>query len=434
MKRLTNLLAITLLTSCATAFAQENSTSTAAEESAGIYASGYNKFRFGGYGEMAASYMDDSQNRITPNGSAKENRGTISIPRFVLAFDYKFSPTWILGAEIEFEYGGTGAAREIEWRSENGEYETEIEKGGEVALEQFHITKLIHKSFNVRAGHLIVPVGLTNAHHEPVNFFGVYRPEGETTILPSTWHENGIAFFGTFGKFDYEAMLVAGLDPLGFSRENWIASGKQGMFEVDCFTSPAVAARLNYTPIQELCLGASFYYNRTAKNASKPSKTSDLQADVNIFTFDAQYKSRNLVARANAVYGNLSDSYMLNRRIAQMSSSTGYTRTTVAKNAASYAGEIGYNVVSLFNDSKNAIRVFPFVRYEYYNTMEDVAEGITADRRFKVSAFTVGVNYYALPNLVVKADYINRRIGGGDFNGENQISVGLAYVGWFLSK
>ena len=107
---------------------------------------------------------------------------------------------------------------------------------------------------------------------------------------------------------------------------------------------------------------------------------------------------------------------------------------TVAKNAASYAGEIGYNVVSLFNDSKNAIRVFPFVRYEYYNTIEDVADGITADRRFKVSAFTVGVNYYALPNLVVKADYINRRIGGGDFNGENQISVGLAYVGWFLSK
>jgi len=39
----------------------------------------------------------------------------------------------------------------------NGEYETEMEKGGEVALEQFHITRLIHSAFNVRAGHLIVP-------------------------------------------------------------------------------------------------------------------------------------------------------------------------------------------------------------------------------------------------------------------------------------
>lgn len=57
--------------------------------------------------------------------------------------------------EIEFEYGGTGSAREIEWYEENGEYEVEIEKGGEVALEQFHITKLIHPAFNIRAGHMI---------------------------------------------------------------------------------------------------------------------------------------------------------------------------------------------------------------------------------------------------------------------------------------
>ena len=45
--------------------------------------------------------------------------------------------------------------------TENGEYETEVEKGGEVAIEQFHITRLIHRSLNVRAGHIIVPVGLT---------------------------------------------------------------------------------------------------------------------------------------------------------------------------------------------------------------------------------------------------------------------------------
>ena len=52
----------------------------------------------------------------------------------------------------------------------------EVEKGGEVALEQFHITRLIHPAFNVRAGHLIVPVGLTNEHHEPINFFVTSRP------------------------------------------------------------------------------------------------------------------------------------------------------------------------------------------------------------------------------------------------------------------
>ena len=78
---------------------------------------------------------------------------------------------------------------------------------------------------------MIVPVGLTNAHHEPINFFGTVRPEGETTILPSTWHETGIEFFGTLGKgyatFDYQVLVVAGLNANGFDRNTWVASGKQ---------------------------------------------------------------------------------------------------------------------------------------------------------------------------------------------------------------
>ena len=96
MKRLTNLLAITLLTSCVTAFAQEQEETTteksAVEQSADIYADGYNKFRFGGYGEILANFMDYGINRFrgTDNGSKKDHRNSISIPRFVLAFDYKF--------------------------------------------------------------------------------------------------------------------------------------------------------------------------------------------------------------------------------------------------------------------------------------------------------------------------------------------------------
>ncbi len=402
---------------------------------------GYDKFRFGGYGEMAASYMDYDANRFGPNGSYKKDRGSVSVPRFVLAFDYKFSPTWILSSEIEFEYGGTGTAREIEWFEENGEYETEIEKGGEVALEQFHITKLIHPAFNLRAGHVIVPVGLTNAHHEPINFFGVYRPEGETTILPSTWHENGIAVFGGFRGFDYTVMMVAGLDANGFGRENWVASGKQGAFEVDNFNSPAFAGRVNYSGVKGLRLGASLYYNaKPTRNASKPNKNLNtstgkwIDAPVTIFTADAQYRGMkgNLIARANAVYGNVQESLALTNVNKRLSSATGYPRTPVGKAAVSYAGEVGYNVGSFFGGKSP--RIYPFVRYEYYNPMEKTVEGITADRRLQVSAWTAGVNYYALPNLVVKADYTHRQIGGGDYNSENMVSVGLAYIAWFLSK
>ena len=189
-----------------------------------MYADSFSKFRFGGYGEMAASYMDYDWNWVTPQGTSHMNRATVSIPRFILAFDYKFSPKWVLSSEIEFEYGGTGAAQEVEWYEENGEYETEIEKGGEVALEQFHISYLMNKHLNFRFGHMIVPVGLTNAHHEPLNF-SVYIVRKETTILPSTWHETVWLYLVIWeiSITSYKSFQV--LDPQGFRMENWVGKG-----------------------------------------------------------------------------------------------------------------------------------------------------------------------------------------------------------------
>lgn len=53
----------------------------------------YKKFRFGGYGEMVASFKDYGINRFygAPEGNPDKHRNTISIPRFVLALDYKFN-------------------------------------------------------------------------------------------------------------------------------------------------------------------------------------------------------------------------------------------------------------------------------------------------------------------------------------------------------
>ena len=86
---------------------------------------GWNKLRVGGYGEMVAAFKNYGTNRFYghPEGNPKEHRNTISIPRFVVAGDYKFNSRWILGAEIEFESGGTGSAYELE-NTENDEYET----------------------------------------------------------------------------------------------------------------------------------------------------------------------------------------------------------------------------------------------------------------------------------------------------------------------
>ncbi|WP_320886772.1 hypothetical protein [Bacteroides clarus] len=458
MRKLTSLLALCFLVSANALWAGEPDEASAKSETAESMLKkektstsdddSYKKFRFGGYGEMVASFKDYGINRFFGGnrGNSDDHRNTIAIPRFVLAFDYKFNSKWILGAEIEFESGGTGTAVELE-NSENGEYETEIEKGGEVALEQFHITRLIHPAFNVRAGHMIVPVGLTNAHHEPINFFGTYRPEGETTILPSTWHETGIEFFGTFGKgyatFDYQALIVTGLNANGFDRNNWVAGGKQGFFEVDNFTSPAYIARLDYRGVPGLRIGGSFYYCvNTASNSDKVATYAGVKAPLRIYTVDGQYKNKYVTARTNFVFGNLTGATAISNKNKGLSNSSPYTRVVqVAKKAVSYAGEVGVNLRSICNGNKKVPVIYPFARYEYYNPQEAGEKGqLPMDKRNQVSMWTAGLNWYALPNLVVKADYMTRQIGTGKvfgkgkYNSENEFSIGIAYVGWFIKK
>lgn len=406
---------------------------------------GYSRFRFGGYGEILAQFKDYGINRLSgsPEGNRRLHRNTISIPRFVLAFDYKFTPRWVLGAEIEFEAGGVGTEYEIE-NSENGEYEVEMEKGGEVALEQLHITWLGLPAVNVRAGHLIVPLGQVNAHHEPINFFGARRPESETALLPSTWHETGIEIFGTFGRgkalFDYQAMVVAGLNANGFERDTWIAAGKQGFFETDNFTSPGYVGRLDWRGIRGLRTGVSFYYCRNAAaNSDKPHTYNDFTVPVAIGAWDAAYTCRYLTARANLVYGYVGNSKALSAANKKLSNNSPYSRLTpIARNALSYGAEIGLRIKNMM-----AVRfpdIVPFARYDYYNPQQRGEAGQTMDARFRVSQWQAGVNWFALPNLVVKADYVTRQVGTsrvfgkGPYNSENEFEIGVAYIGWFIRK
>jgi hypothetical protein len=383
----------------------------------------FGKYRAGGYGEMLFQRMNYGANRYSdPAGAPVDSRAYLTLPRTVFAFDYKFRDDIVIGAEIEFEYGGAGSAMELEY-SEGGEYEMEVEKAGEVALEQLHITKRFAPWFNVRAGHFIVPVGLTNAHHEPIFFFGTTRPEGETAMLPSTWHETGIAVLGYIKDFRYEVMLVNGLDPNGFSTANWIGSGKQGIFEQIAATNPAFAGRVEYSGVKGLRLGASGYYGRSAKNSSKPQFFSDVKGAVSIISGDAQYRGHNIVARANVVYGHLSDSKAISDINRMFFKKTGYACTPVAKNALTTSAEAGYRIKSFC----------PFVRYEYYNTAESVESAAQQQPRYKRDIISVGLNYNLLPNLVVKADYSIRRIQTLP-NNEHTFGVAVAYTGWFIQR
>lgn len=435
MTRFKHYIAIAAATLCCTTVAAQGSDDD------------YQKYRIGGYGEMVANFKNYGTTRFngTTTGSSYERRNTISIPRFVLAGDYRFDRHWQLGAEIEFESGGVGLETELE-ASENGEYETEMEKGGEVALEQFHITYTLNPSFNVRAGHMVLPIGLTNAHHEPILFFGTTRPEGETTIIPSTWHETGMSIFGKLGRdyyrFSYEAYVTAGLNADGFGRDHWVADGKQGLFEEDNFSSPAYTVRIDYEGVPGLRVGASYYYcNDVTANVDKTYKYSTVGASsVQIFTADAQYRNRYVTARANYMMGTLENSQQISGvNLSNLSNYHHGAMRRVAKNALAYGVEAGINLRNVVGNYRVPV-IYPFARYEYFNPQEEGEGTQVMDKRCQVSKWTVGLNWFVLPNLVVKLDYATRALGTSHifgstpYNRENEVAIGVAYAGWFSKK
>lgn len=406
----------------------------------------FNRFRLGGYGEMISAFKGYGLNRLaTPFGNTLENRATISIPRFVLALDYKINPKWIVGAEIEFESGGTGIAYELEF----GRTERSLSKGGEVNVEQFYITRLLHPAFNLRFGQMVVPMGLSNAHNEPMNFFGTARPEGEASILPYIWHESGLAAYGTFGKdlgqFNYQAMVVSGLNAKGFSGNHWVHDGQQGLFEQDDFTNPAWLAHLDWVGVHGLRIGASLYHcSNTALNSFTPKEELQHTAKypVTLWSIDAQWLGKYVEARADIVSGKVgnADKFAVANEHGEATShehgEAAEHAFPLAKRALSYGAEVGLNLKSFFGN-ENAPDVIPFVRYEYYNPMEELAvrgEKSPLNDAFKTSMWVAGVNYRLGKDIVLKADYTHRTIAGGAFRAEKEFAIGAAFNAWFLSR
>ena len=404
-------------------FGQEKSDTSRVEQ-------GFKKYRLGGYGEILFQHMDFGADRYNyADGAQPDNRSLIGMPRAVFSFDYKFRNDLIFSTELEFENGGTGSAMELEYE-EAGEYEMEVEKAGEVVLEQLHFTKIFRPWLKVRVGHMIVPVGQTNARHESIFYFGTSRPESESSIIPLTWHETGISILGNFRRWSYQLMLVNGLDANGFTSAYWVREGKQGIFEEVKMTDPAGVFRIENTSLRHLRISASGYLGNSTGNTAKPDDMKNLDGRVGIISGDFEYNNRKLIVRGNIISGDLSDSYQISAINKTISKTIQYSRTPVAKNAMAYGVEAGYSFK--LNDSGE--RIVPFARYEYYNSMAKTAGEMHADNRYQRDILTFGFNYYLIHSVALKADYSHRRIGLGDYNNENTLGLALVYTGWFIQK
>ena len=392
----------------------------------------------GGYGEVALSrnFYSDHVSRYSLADEHKKDpsHGRFDIPHAVIYLGYDFGKGWTMGTEIEFEHGGVGMAYEKE-DEEGGEWEQEVEKGGEVELEQFWIQKSFGRWANIKAGHIVVPVGLNNAYHEPLNFFTVYRPEGENTVLPSTWHQTGISFWGKTKGWRYELQFLAGLNSDNFTNTGWINKGPGTPTEGEIATKYGTALRIDNYCIKGLRIGLSGYYGHAIGNSypnNKDGAESKYKGVVAIGAIDFTYNNYNWIVRGQADYGYLSDAKQLKYFTNRLNGLSPFHHSAfVSKNAFAYGIEAGYNVFSQIEKLRQSNqKMYLFGRYEHYNPYASKTKNTSYDYT-NVKRMAVGINYYPVKQIVVKAEYSHRFLKS-QYNNEPSINIGVAYEGWFL--
>lgn len=392
----------------------------------------------GGYGEVAMSrnFYSDHVSRYSLADEHKNDpsHGRFDIPHAVIYLGYDFGKGWTMGTEIEFEHGGVGMAYEKE-DEEGGEWEQEVEKGGEVELEQFWIQKSFGRWANIKAGHIVVPVGLNNAYHEPLNFFTVYRPEGENTVLPSTWHQTGVSFWGRTKGWRYELQFLAGLNSDNFTNTGWINKGPGTPTEGEIATKYGTALRIDNYCIKGLRIGLSGYYGHAIGNSypnNKDGAESKYKGVVAIGAIDFTYNIYNWIVRGQADYGYLSDAKQLKYFTNRLNGLSPFHHSAfVSKNAFAYGIEAGYNVFSQIEKLRQSNqKMYLFGRYEHYNPYASKTKNTSYDYT-NVQRMAVGINYYPVKQIVVKAEYSHRFLKS-QYNNEPAINIGVAYEGWFL--
>ena len=318
------------------------------------------------------------------------------------------------------------------------EFEKEIERGGEVALEQFWIQKSFCSGFNIRAGHIIVPIGQINNAHLPTQFFTVYRPEGENTIMPCTWHETGLSVWGRIGDWRYEAMVIPALNANMFNHSGWIHDGSASAYEFKVANNLAGAARIDNYSVKGLRMGISGYIGNSFQNDiikdEKSTKYKDVKGTVVIGAFDFDYNDHNWVVRGNFDYGHLGDADLISTHNKSQDNSTQspYPHTAVGKTAIAAGIEAGYDIFSQVKKMRdNGKKLYVFGRYEYYDSYHKAAKGFSKYEWTKKQRMAVGLNYYPMKDIVVKAEY-SKRFLKSQYNNEPSFSLGIAYAGFFI--
>lgn len=324
---------------------------------------------------------------------------SLDFHRFVLLFNHSFTSRIRFVGELELEHA----------------FVEGLEDAGELELEQAYVDFLLHRSVNLRAGMVLVPVGIINERHEPPVFNGVERPFVDTVILPTTWFDVGVGMHGEVGNgFRYRAYAMAPLDALEFTAEDGIREGRQKGSQSNV-RNLALTGRGEYVGVRDLTVGASFWTGESSFAAAR------LDTTVRVVEADARFQRGPFEARAQFAQVSIGDAGRLNETIERL---TGVS-PNIAQTLRGWYSEAAYRVWD-----RGAPRdLVAFLRYENFDTQFRMPTGFLPLKEFDRDALIVGVTYYPDPDVAVKADYVWMRNRSGVIRGPNSVNIGLGW--WF---
>ena len=323
----------------------------------------------------------------------------VDFRRFVLIFAHRFSDRIRFVSELEVEHAIVEGA----------------EDKGELELEQAYLDFLIDRRVNIRAGQLLVPVGIINERHEPPVYYGVQRPFVDTFIIPTTWFDVGAGVFGDVGRgWRYRAYVMPPLDANGFSAGEGLAgSAQQGSRAT--VRHWAGTGRLEYLGFPRWTLGASIWRGR--------STTGSLLLDPRVTMVEADGRGRvgRLQLRGEFVRVFLDEAADLNRLRA--------LREGIDPNLASQVLGAYIEAAHPILPFSSPREVVGFVRYEKFDTQHRMPPGYVPIGAFKRSAWVAGISYFPDPDVVVKVDYTATANQSMAVSAPHAFSVGLGW--WF---
>ena len=209
----------------------------------------------GGYIDFTIS---DCQNDAPGKQNARDCSEGLEFDqeRFVPFFYSQVTDRLSVAVELEIEHGGP--------QNNQGD--------GDVKVEFATMDYMFTDWLNLRGGIILMPMGRFNlVHDSPLNDLPL-RPMVSRLIIPTTFAESGIGFFGTvyptqLSKVDYEVYVVQGFygqDSGGAAKitESSGLRSSRGSFKSDNNENKGVVSRISVSPILGVEVAGSVHHSK----------------------------------------------------------------------------------------------------------------------------------------------------------------------------